>query len=404
MLAGALAACVAGSTPAARDAPRIVVAPASSVADETIRISVSGLAPRDHVTVRVRSVDARRITWTSSTSFRADARGGLDLARAAASGGSYRGVWGMGAIATMQPTTSSGAGAYFWGRKYQRFAVEVRANGRTLASTVFRRTFSARPVHLQETTLKENGFVGYFWTQATLSEKRPAVLVLGGSEGGASGYLLAARLAAHGYPALALAYFQAPGLPQTLYEIPLEYFAKALRWLRSRPHVDAGRVVTLGVSRGSEASLLLGVHYPELVHGVVAAVPANVAVCSSPGCGGPAWTLGGKPLPYTRQFDEPHPTDDPAAVIPVERIQGPIFLDCAGKDEVWDSCAYASAIVQRLRRHDFAYPHPLYRYPRAGHYVGILIPYEPTVVDTSQANERAREAQWPRLLAFLRGL
>jgi len=380
-----------------------VVAPVSSIADEPIRIRVSGLVPHERVSVTMRSTDAKRVTWVSSAAFRADSRGRLDLARAASAAGFYRGVWGMGLIATMQPTTASAASAYFW-RNEQRFTVRVRARGHTLASTVFRRRFSARPVDLQETTLRDNGFVGYFWTQSTLSKKQPAVLVLGGSEGGAAGYLLAARLAAHGYPALALAYFQEPGLPQTLYGIPLEYLAKALRWLGQRPHVDPSRVVALGVSRGSEAALLLGVHYPELVHGVVAAVPAGVALCSSPGCGGPAWTLGGKPLPYTRQFNEPHPTDDPAAVIPVEQIDGPIFLDCAGKDEVWDSCGYASAIVQRLESHHFGFPHTLHRYPNAGHGLGILIPYEPTVIDTSQADEQAREAQWPRLLAFLRAL
>jgi dienelactone hydrolase len=373
-----------------------------SLADEPVRISVTGLAAGERVTVAVRSVDAKGVTWVSSTAFRADARGRLDLSRSAATGGFYRGVWGMGSIATMQPTTTPAANAYFWG-DVQRFRVSVRAKGRTLSSTTFQRKFSPRPVRLQETTLKDDGFVGYFWKPA-IAGKRPAVLVFGGSEGGVATYLLAARLAANGFPALALGYFGAPGLPQTLYEVPLEYFVKALRWLRDQPHVDPNRVIALGVSRGSEAALLLGVQYPDLVNGVVAAVPANVALCSSPGCSGPAWTLDRKPVPYTRQFDEPHPTDDPDAVIPVERIRGPIFLDCAGMDTVWDSCAYATAIVQRLDAHDFRYAHPLHRYPKAGHHVGVLIPYEPTVMDSPPADEQARERQWPLLLAFLNGV
>ena len=398
VLAGATVA-FAGSAPGARHAPRIAVTPAVSIADEPVRIRVSGLAPHERVTVTVRSIDAKGVTWVSSTAFRADARGRLDLARAAATGGSYRGVWAMGVIATMQPTTTPAATSYFWDG-VQRFVVGLRANGRTLASTALRRKFSPRPVRLQETTLKGDGFVGYFWKPA-ISGKRPAVLVFGGSEGGVATYLLAARLAASGFPALALGYFREPGLPQTLFEIPLEYFAKALRWLRDRPHVDPDRVVALGVSRGSEAALLLGVHFPDLVHGVVAVVPSNVALCSFPGCNLPAWTLDGKPVPYTRQFNDPHPTDDPDAVIPVERIQGPIFLGCAGKDVMWDSCAYATAIVQRLDAHHFRYRHALHRYPRAGHPLGVLIPYEPTVIDTTQADEQAREQQWPLLLAFL---
>jgi len=399
VLAGTVVACAGRATPSEL-AVRIGVSPASSIADEPVRIRVSGLAPRERVTVVLRSTDAKRITWVSSTAFRADPRGRLDLARAAATGGFYRGVWGMGVIATMQPKTAPAANAYFWGTGAQRFTVSVRAKGHTIASAVFHRSFSRRPVRLQETTLGANGFVGYYWAPSTTG-KRPAILALGGSEGGAATYLLAARLAARGYPALALAYFQEPGLPQTLSNIPLEYFAKALRWLRRQPHVDPDRVVALGVSRGSEAALLLGVHYPDLVHGVVAAVPANVAVCSFPACDGPAWTLGGKPVPFTRQFDEPHPTDDPAAAIPVERIHGPVFLDCAGMDTVWDSCPYATAIMERLDAHHFPHPHTLHRYAQAGHHVGVLIPYEPTVIDTTQADERARERQWPELLAFL---
>ena len=119
---------------------------------------------------------------------------------------------------------------------------------------------------------------------------------------------------------------------------------------------------------------------PRPVHAVIASVPANIALCAYPGCGGPAWTLHGKPLPYTRQFNQPHPTDDPAAAIPVEQIRGPIFLDCAGVDTVWNSCAYAQAIMQRLEANNFRYPHVLYRSPRAGHRVGGLLPYEPDAI------------------------
>lgn len=387
----------------------VKVTPASSVEDQPVQITVSGLAAHERVTVDVRSTDAKGIPWASSTAFRADASGRLDLARAAAMGGSYRGgatyrsVWSMGVIATMQPTKPSPADAYFWGGE-RRFTVAVRAHGHTLASTVFRRRFSARALRLQHTTLHGNGFIADYWAPGSLSGERPAILALGGSEGGGGPYLPAALLAAHGDPTLSLAYFNEPGLPQTLSRIRLEYFAQALRWLRGRPHVDPNRILTLGVSRGSEAALLLGVHYPNLVHGVIASVPADVALCSYPGCTGPAWTLGGKPLPYTRRLDQPHPTDDPAAVIPVEQIRGPVFPACARMDQVWDSCRYAQAIVQRLDAHHDRYRHILDRSPGAGHFVGSFIPYEPTVVDTSPDDEQARERLWPRLLAFLAGV
>ncbi|HEV2594601.1 MAG TPA: hypothetical protein VGU01_05310 [Sphingomicrobium sp.] len=54
--------------------------------------------------------------------------------------------------------------------------------------------------------------------------RAPALLVLGGSEGGhATAYRQAQLLAGHGFAAFALAYFGEAGLPSTLENIPLEY-------------------------------------------------------------------------------------------------------------------------------------------------------------------------------------
>jgi dienelactone hydrolase len=230
------------------------------------------------------------------------------------------------------------------------------------------------------------------------------VLVLGGSEGGLPRGLLSALLASNGYPALSVAYFAEPGLPQTLSGIPLEYFAGALRWLARQPGVDPARISVLGVSRGSEAAQLLGVYYPNLVHAVVASVPSNVAVCSYPDCNGPAWTLHGQALPYTSEFDDPSPTDNPAAVIPDQRIQGPVFLDCGEADQTWTSCSYAQAILRLLDEHHDRWAHVLYAYPGAGHPVGTFVPYEPTspAADPDYAaDQRALTLLWPHLLTFL---
>lgn len=200
------------------------------------------------------------------------------------------------------------------------------------------------------------------------------MLEFGGSEGGLHGQLLGSALASAGYPTLDIAYFGEPGLPSELRDIPLEYFARALRWLARQPGVLAGQTYVSGASRGSEAALLLGVYYPGLVHGVIASSPNDVALCSYPGCQGAAWTLDGKPLPYARQVDEPYPTDTPAAVIPVEKIRGPVFLDCGTADRVWTSCAFAQAIQRRLNAARDRYPHVLYRYQGAGHGTGDLTP------------------------------
>jgi hypothetical protein len=91
-----------------------------------------------------------------------------------------------------------------------------------------------------------------------------------GSEGGMS-YTVrwASLLASHDIPALVVAYFNEPGLPCALGDIPLQYFAHAIGWLRRQRRVDPARVWLLSASRGSEAELLVAEHWPGLVHGIV---------------------------------------------------------------------------------------------------------------------------------------
>ena len=157
--------------------------------------------------------------------------------------------------------------------------------------------------------------------------------------------------------------------------------------------------------------MLLAVDFPDLVDGVIASVPSSVALCAYPGCGGPAWTLDGKPVPYTRQVNQPHPTDDPGASIAVERTAVPYLFDCAGADTVWHSCDFAQALVARLDVAHDPRPHDLLAYPDAGHAIGFLLPFEPGGDDveaalhlagrTADANDEARRDLWPHVLAFL---
>jgi hypothetical protein len=101
------------------------------------------------------------------------------------------------------------------------------------------------------------------------------VTVLGGSgrglkEGGA------AALSSEGFTALALCYFGLDPLPPKLVEIPLEYFSKAITWLRAL-------LAAFGVAHDSdtrwidgELALLLGAAYPEDIRAVVDYIPSDV--------------------------------------------------------------------------------------------------------------------------------
>jgi dienelactone hydrolase len=407
----ASAGCSPASAPGSGAGPAAVhVQPASSLEDDPVHIVITGLAAGEMVATALRSTDAKGVTWTSSATFKANATGQIDLDRSPPVSGDYSGVAGMGLVWSLRSPSSATQTAYFWnGAAPLSFTLSVTENGSTVAATTFQRRLSPVQLTTRLASLASDGFVGEFYSPAS-TVNHPAVLVIGGSEGGPGPTLLAGLLAAHGYPSLSVAYFNEPGLPSRLSRIPLEYFETALTWLAKQPGVDPGRIVVVGISRGSEAALLLGTNAPAHVHGVIASVPSNVALCSFPGCDGPAWTLHGEAVPYTTEFDNPRPSDNPEAVIPVERIKGPILAVCGGRDSVWSSCAYAEAIMSRLDRAGELYIHQLYAYPDAGHGAGELVPYEPhaqagaAVGASPDANPRAVEQLWPRVLAFLQGV
>ncbi len=202
---------------------------------------------------------------------------------------------------------------------------------------------------------------------------------------------------AHGYPVLSLAYFGEPGLPQNLERIPLEYFRRALAWMREQPEVDPKHVVTFGISRGGELSLLLAATFPELVHGAVGYVPSSTVYPGLPDSGQPAWTYRGKPV---------------LGDIPLHRVSGPVFAVGAGDDLLWPSDLFVGNIQFALRGHD---PRDvLLTYPHAGHAVGRAVPSPELTTNvqsprygllrlggTPEADEAAREDSWPKLLRFL---
>jgi len=367
-----LAGCGGGSR------VRMTVSPAVSLWDAPVRLAISGLKPHQRVAVRA---SGRAVALV------ADASGRVEVSGAA----SRRLLW------LLEPGVPGGGGT----------ELTITAAGAHVALTRLPR---ARGVRLLLLRPGRDGFYGDFYAPAR-ARHRPGILVFGGSEGGLSIYPkeMAALFASHGYPSLALAYFHEPGLPANLVRIPLEYFVKALRWLARQPGVDAHDLVADGVSRGSEAAQLLGIHYPRLVRAVIAMVPGSGSACGitpfsgavgSAHCLGAAWTVGDKPVPYVRFSGpaNPYPFHD-------ERIDGPVLLDCGGFDELWLSCPMARVIASRLLAHRFRHRVTLLYYPRAGHGVGPLLPAPPglTFLDgaTADANITADANGWPRLLRFL---
>jgi dienelactone hydrolase len=378
-----LAAATAGGCTIRRAAVQatMTVTPSTALLDAPITGSVRGLPAGSRTTVTATATDAAGVQWSASAEFQADRDGVVSFDQAPV-GGSYSSADPMGLFYFMSPTDGDPEHLLFEQPTTGGYDVVLEAsiNRATVATArVHRQSPAAVGVTSRQLRMPADGVHGTLFLPKDTGVKRTGVLVFGGAEGGLHPVVAAkaALLAAHGYPALAVAYFAAPGLPDTLTAIPLEYFTKALAVLRVQPGVNPKRVFVRGTSRGGEASLLLASYFPQLVSGVVAEVPGSYVGPSAATIDRSAWKLRGRELPYARLPSGWPPTAsvDPRKHIPVERIGGPVVLTCGDLDLVWPSCRNVEDMVARLAAHRFAYPVTVLRYANGGHFMGAFPPY-----------------------------
>lgn len=381
------------------------VEPADGLIDVERRIRLQGLLPHERVTVRSSTLRGADVTWRSHAVFEADAQGTIDLGRdTPLAGGSYEGVSAMGLLWSQTPDTEGSRELF--GRDVTRpLATRIEALREGVAEplqAVLTQSLCAPGVQRQE--VREDGLVGTLFLPAGPGP-HPAVVVLNGSGGGIN-EPRAALYASHGYAALALGYFKAPGLSDYISNTPLEYFKTGLDWVRRTQRPLHGFVAISGQSRGGELVLLLATLFPQDVSAVLAYVPGalvhggQAAADPAVGRNGPAWLYRGQPLVHVWQNNrtatwEPYDTgpmprrnerairtalQDPEAVararIPVEKIQAPVLLLSATDDGSWPSSLYTQMVADKLA--EVKHPHDVQRhdYADAGH--SILFPYVPT--------------------------
>ncbi|MEU6410844.1 acyl-CoA thioester hydrolase/BAAT C-terminal domain-containing protein [Microbispora sp. NPDC046933] len=295
----------------------------------------------------------------------------------------------------------------------------------------------------RRTEVREKGLVGVLFSPPS-EGPHPTVIVLGGSEGGVP-ERAAAALAGEGFAAMATAYFGVDPLPRHLVEIPLEYFAGVIEWLRGREEVDRRRLGVLGRSRGGELALLLASTYPDAIGAVAAYVASGVVwqatpadPAAMPSAPRSSWTLGGRPVPFVpaarptaaegavflsflrgepvafRPFFERAMGQREAvaaAAIAVEKINGPVLLLSGGADRLWPSGDFAEAVMRRLADYGHPFPYRHLHYAEAGHLIGVPgTMYGPgghrfgpiLMGGGREPDEAASRDAWPTVVSFLR--
>jgi dienelactone hydrolase len=304
-------------------------------------------------------------------------------------------------------------------------AALVTAGGAWLAAQPWGPPVELVDPGLGGTPLRLPELVGNFYPGAG-EGPHPAILLLGGSEGGlgAAADGQARLLAKEGFAVLALAYYRLPGQPQRFELIPLETFTRALDWLKAQGEVDPARLAIMGTSKGAEAALLVASRRAD-ISAAVAAVPSQVVWQGFDWSFAPvktsSWSEGGKPVPFlpittvgwNGDIYGPALADaakHPEAAIPVERIAGPVMLLCGEEDKLWPSCPMARAVKARRDQEGNALATTLLAYPDAGHFgVGPQLPTGqdvPAMITmfggSKEGNVAARADGWPRTIAFLK--
>lgn len=398
------AAPASAPTPAS---PALNVTPVGAILDAPFDVTLKGAPPGARVAIRATRRTKDGAPWSTVGVYQANAVGFVDAARFPSLGGSYRGVSPHGLLCSALPVEPDKIDAYIAGfaknprqptsfpdELVGRTPIEVTASvgGKVVASATAWRSYAEGTAG--EDVAVAEGWKGVFFPPAAGVRPGAPVLLLAGSGGGLFRYT-AARLASRGHPTLAMAMFRYPDLPDSLVNFPIERVRDAAFWLAKRAGTE--QAVVMGVSRGSEAAALAGVHFPDAFSGVVLLVPSHVA---DNGALGPAakvtdsaWTVNGKAVPRTElgftpedpriaeQAKTPPGYNGSAMVldfwnspafeakygIPYERIKVPILVLGAGQDAVWPSGISAARIKRRMTRHGKGGQVEVHIYPTAGH-------------------------------------
>lgn len=283
---------------------------------------------------------------------------------------------------------------------------------------------SAEPGHI-----RVPGLLGDLYRPARTGRtgRAPAILLLGGSEGGLgrAAARQAAALAEQGYMVLQLSYFGSPGQPAALKAIPVETFTRAIEWLKAQPHVAGDRIGIVGTSKGAEAALLVATRRPDLKI-VVLGVPSSVVwpgIDQASIVTESSWTENGKPIPFTPYGGTGEwrgiralyadaladPIMAARGAIPAERANAAVVMVCGEADGLWPSCPMARAIAARLRAARYPRGVTLLAYPDAGHaaFGPPIDPASPAAATIGAlggsvaGNNAARADGWPKVLAAL---
>ena len=364
---------------------KIEISKLKSVADEKLEIRVLDLKPKSTLKVTAET----ELPWclgekfSSYALFNADNNGQVDLDLMKPVEGTYEKADSMGLIYSLKKCESAG----------KNIAENISINNSMIINIKFEsegnqeerkleRIFKTDDVNI---TYINEEFFAKLYTNNNAKDK--VIILLNGSSGDMKALdLIAGPLCSRGFNILNVPYFAAPGLPENLEEVPLEYFEKVFRWVQNNNIIEKKNkdketeIYLLGISKGSEAALLLASKYKEIKK--VAAIEAHGYVFQSlkgQGFGDDvsSWSYGGQSIPFIKGYNNIFFEDfkkcteqgkpfgfastykkcvelaanKEEARIKVENSEADLLIVTGKEDNIWNGYEGCKVLVDNLKKH-----------------------------------------------------
>lgn len=410
--------------------PKIILSSTNQLINQDIKLKVTGLKPSQRVKIQAETQDDMKRTWHSFTSLIADHEGNIYLDKAMPKESSYINrdpnslLWSM----HLKDNNTNFPPIFFkMSTQTHKVIFYLLIDDEVKDKEEIQINFTNSDT---EQIIVENPIVGKLFKPKE-DRNLPAVIIVGGSTGGLFWTeQMAALLSTKGYAALALNYFdvESDNLPSELIEIKVEYFKKALDWLKTNSAIDKNNISMMGISKGGELSLLFGSYFSKDLASIITYVPSS-HVFEGISMGKhqlkSSWTYKNTPIdfiqyPVDSKFSKDmNPIDirkihDIAlntatsrqlkrARVPVETIECPILMISGEKDNTWPSSSMCRDMMQTLEEYNNPYKSKHLNFRNMGH--TFFLPNIPPIIDhptvTAENAANANKKAWETTLKFL---
>ena len=250
-------------------------------------------------------------------------------------------------------------------------------------------------MEIKDFSLEDDGFIGKLYIPNEDNFKGKVLIVFSGSDGIFElSQKLAGKFVEAGLTTMALAYWNMPGLPEGMEDIPLEYLGKVFDSLTELGYEKIG---LWGVSMGAEYALLAASYLPQKFSCVIACSPIHFATQgitkNKNNATNSAYSFQGKSLIFNKykksmskwtaakyilkrgeysvrfMYDDISENPIEGSIIPVENINGPILMFAGEMDSMWPATLAGDKIIERLNAKNFGFKRELYKYEHGSHYM-----------------------------------